>query len=130
LFELTHSVVIDARQAKLQFRSDDIFSFRVRRKNFRWYEPSPTVVINLSAKIFGSTKFRERVTLIPKKLEQAGLNEKKFDRVMISNVMPYIHDDRERERMLKTAGRIIKIDGKLIVTFFALSMMHPGKKTF
>ncbi len=93
-------------------------------------EPSPTVLINLSAKVFCSAKYRERITLIPRRLEEAAFGRKKFDCVIISNVMPYIHNDRERIDMLKMTKRIIKPGGKLLATFFTTPMALSATKHF
>ena len=93
-------------------------------------EPSPTVLINLSAKVFNSDNYRKNVTIIPHKRKKVNFSKMKFDCVIISYVMPYIYTDKQRRTMLGIVRKKIVKGGTLLVTFFTTRMARSEKKHF
>ena len=99
-------------------------------KSITCVEPSPSVFINLCAKVFNSEKYKQKVTLHPMKISQVKFPKVKFDHIIISNVMPYIHSENERDDLLQKAKRLASAKGKLIATFFTERMAVKKRKEF
>src|SRR3989344_7016938 len=53
-------------------------------------------------------------------LELERFSEKSFDLILINMVFPSIDNQREAEKIMSEVGRILKTDGKLII-----SLIHP-----